>query len=241
MPPPILAVIFFRPDAICPKCRHKAVPVVCRRWRQLANFQPLLQSVKLGITGPQHLPRLRSFCEWMLLRASQHVSHLDLKLGSPVAAEAEESTALLAAAVAACRAAGCLTELRLELSPASHTFECTSWIAALHSLRQKTIVTSGFLFVRVSLQPLTALQELTLNADELQLLPAARLPVSLTQLRLLAEIGFESLAGQVRLPCLSALMYCSLGRVEPILCSHSPDECCLLPAACCLLPAAFCR
>jgi hypothetical protein len=126
------------------------------------DSQPLLQAVQLGVSRLQQLPRLRSFGQWMLRRASQHASLLDLKLGTQVAAEAEESraTALLAAA---CGAACCLTDLRLELTPESHAFNCTSWIAALHSLWRLTIATTGYLFVRVSLQPLTALQEMTLD------------------------------------------------------------------------------
>ena len=208
-------------NLIRPTCRHKAVPLVCRRWRQLVNSHPLLSSVALALSG---LPRLRSFCEWVLLRASQHVTHLDLTLGRLLGDEAGEPTGLLAAAVAACGAGGSLAELRLKFSSESYdqTFECTTWIAALRSLRRLTIAVEGDLNVMVSLQPLTALQLLTLDGYILHLPPEARLPPSLTQLRLAGQNISGSLPGQVCTPaCVHA---CMRGAVEsgcPCLLAHS--------------------
>ena len=184
---------------------------MCRRWRQLVNSPPLLSSVALRLKF-SGLPRLRSFCQWVLLRASQHVTLLDLALeqllgdnrGQLLGADAGESMGPLAAAVTACGAA---RSLRLKFSsPALNlTFDCTSWIAALHSLRRLAIEVEGDLNLMVSLQPLTALQELTFVCHAVQLPPEARLPPSLTKLGFLAAYQVGSMPDQVRPPCLQCV------------------------------------
>jgi hypothetical protein len=180
------------------------------------NSALLLHTVELYLNSPHHLPRLRSFCEWMQLRASQHVQQLKLQVGRTFDEGAEESAALLAAAVASCGAA--LTELRLnrvlQLSP----FTCSSWVAALRSLRLLTIRTNDRLAVTASLQPLSALEELRLSSGGLHLPPAARLPASLTQLHLDALDG-ENLPGQVMPPCIYIhfaiiALWLAVGRVQ---------------------------
>ena len=57
-----------------------------------------------------------------------------------------------------------------------------------------------------SLAPLTELEELALEGSTLHLLPAARLPTSLTQLSLSGTMDSKSLTKQVRLPVLHASM-----------------------------------
>ena len=175
---------------------------MCRRWRQLVQSEPLLQTVTLSFDSfdsPQHLPRLRSFCEWMLLRASQHVQQLSLSLGPARQEDAEESASLLAAAVAACGASGALAGLQLSITPAVPSFSCSSWVAALRSLRRLAINTEAAMTVPGSLLPLSALQELRLLGNNLQLPPAARLPASLTLLGL-GFLSGDSLPIQVSCP-----------------------------------------
>ena len=176
---------------LAPICRHTAAPRVCRRWRQLVQSEPLLQVVSLSFDSfdsPQHLPRLRSFCEWMQLQASQHVQKLSLSLGPSREEDAEESAPLLAAAVAACGASGALAGLQLSITPAAPSFSCSSWVAALRSLRRLAISTDAAMTMPGSLLSLSALQELRLLGNDLQLPPAARLPDSLT----LLSLGFLS-------------------------------------------------
>ena len=159
--------------------------------------QALLQNVALRFSGSLQLPRLRSFCEWMLKRASQHVQHLNLTAATDHKKAAEESGVLLAAALAACGASGSLRELQLELNMKQQPFFCTSWLAALHSLRHLTISITGEVAVTASLAPLSALEELTLEGSSLQLSPTARLPASLTRLRLVGAMDSETLPSQV--------------------------------------------
>jgi hypothetical protein len=179
---------------------------VCLRWRQLVNSPPLLQSVSLGFSAEQEPLRLRSFCEWMLLRASQHVQRLQISLAPHEGAKDSESAALLSAAVAACGAAGSLTELRLVMKAGNTPFICSSWLAALGSLRRLTIEVDGMLNVAASLQPLAALQELRLDALVRPF--AARLPASLTLLHLNWFEG-PALPAQVPLPYTECMHCCA--------------------------------
>ena len=157
-----------------------AVPLVCRRWRQLVHAQPLLQQAVFARSGQPELLRLRSFCEWLLLRASQHVPRLTILLDYPVAGEADETTSLAVAAATACRAG--LTELHLQLR-APRPFACSSWLATLRGLRRLTIEAYHGVVVTASLQPLAALERAKLEGvPNISLLPTARLPESLTQL-----------------------------------------------------------
>ena len=82
-------------------CRHTAAPLVCRRWRQLVQFEPLLQEVQMVFDTDRQLPRLRSVCEWVLTHASQHMQQLDLAVFTDEKEAAEESAKLLAASLAA--------------------------------------------------------------------------------------------------------------------------------------------
>ena len=156
---------------------------MCRRWRQLVNSAPLLQAVHVQFSKEGDLPRLRSFCEWALTRALQHLQQLHLALTLDANEGAEEGASLMAAAVTACGAAGSLTELQLHISTAHETFTCSSWMAALRSLRRLTIECDGAVNVAASLQPLAALEELRL-IGRVNLPVAARLPASLTLLHL---------------------------------------------------------
>lgn len=181
-----------------------AAPLVCRRWRQLVNSAPLLQLVEAEFSDVQLL-QLRSFCEWVLLRAAHHVQ----RLGISLRLSGEESASLLAAAVAACGAAGSLVELRLKIFPPDgERFTCSSWMAALRSLRRLTVQVAGILHVAASLQPLAALEDLKLKGVEVELPQAARLPVSLT--RLFESCFEDSLPGQVRPLSTPCMLWCAV-------------------------------
>ena len=170
---------------------------MCRHWRQLVQSEALLQTVELSFGGRSLLPRLRSFREWVLACASQHLQRLNLNIVMKSNEAAEESAALLAAALAACGASGSLRELQLEMNKSHPPLFYASWLAALRSLRRLSIVIAGDLSVTASLVPLAALEVLGLDGSILTLPPSARLPASLTQLRLAGVMRSGSLPSQV--------------------------------------------
>ena len=210
------------------------MPLVCRRWRQLVHAQPLLQQAVFARSGQPELLRLRSFCEWLLLRASQHVPRLTILLDYPVAGEADETTSLAVAAATACRAG--LTELHLQLR-APRPFACSSWLATLRGLRRLTIEAYHGVVVTASLQPLAALERAKLEGvPNISLLSTARLPGSLTQLYF-EELGTgESLPTQVPPPHVHACRHASAASLQP---RHHPDAACNPACRICMQMAAL--
>ncbi|EFN57018.1 hypothetical protein CHLNCDRAFT_143687 [Chlorella variabilis] len=69
--------------------RQRVLPLVCKRWEQVAHFPSLLDSVKVCIEteymcdGELLLPPLRCFCRWLERRAAGSVQRLDISLDSP--------------------------------------------------------------------------------------------------------------------------------------------------------------
>ncbi|PSC73200.1 magnesium chelatase subunit of protochlorophyllide reductase isoform A [Micractinium conductrix] len=168
---------------------HRALPLVCRALRQLANSPALNPTVVVTFTGEQRLLRLRSFCCWFgQQRAS--VRRLSLQVDAAMAHGPREvrAAALLAAALAGCGAAGCqLWELQLGL--ADLQFPISGWLSELRSLRSLAMRRTDedmALHVDCSLAGLTHLLDLSLDApyDGLEFTEHFRLPTSLTRLHL---------------------------------------------------------
>lgn len=176
--------------ALLPACRHRALPLVCRRWAHLANAPELLRAVKVAwkthrLRDGHILQWLRSLCAWLVSRAAAHVQHLDLALcdlswtewSEEQQAEAEQA---LESALAAC---GSLAELRL-MTNLVHS--AGAWVAPLHSLRRLhlTLMSEARDTPVWALHHLTALDQLELLGGRIRLQPGAGLPSSLTSLRL---------------------------------------------------------
>ncbi|PSC73125.1 magnesium chelatase ATPase subunit I [Micractinium conductrix] len=166
---------------------HRALPLVCRALRQLANSPALNPTVVVTFTGEQRLLRLRSFCCWFgQQRAS--VRRLSLQVDAAMAHGPREvrAAALLAAALAGCGAAGCqLWELQLGL--ADLQFPISGWLSELRSLRSLAMRRTDedmALHVDCSLAGLTHLLDLSLDApyDGLEFTEHFRLPTPLTRL-----------------------------------------------------------
>ncbi|EFN53920.1 hypothetical protein CHLNCDRAFT_136129 [Chlorella variabilis] len=170
--------------------RHRALPLVCRRWAHLANAPELLRAVKVAwkthrLRDGHILQWLRSLCAWLVSRAAAHVQHLDLALcdlswtewSEEQQAEAEQA---LESALAAC---GSLAELRL-MTNLVHS--AGAWVAPLHSLRRLhlTLMSEARDTPVWALHHLTALDQLELLGGRIRLQPGAGLPSSLTSLRL---------------------------------------------------------
>lgn len=100
---------------------YRALPLVCRSWRQLSLSPQLLRELIIYLRQPQ-LPRLRSLHEWLVLRAAGHVRQLELKVESaaiPLAQQGEWHV-LVTAMLASCGVAGSLERLALSHSRISN-------------------------------------------------------------------------------------------------------------------------
>jgi hypothetical protein len=99
------------------------VPLVSRRWRELANFPPLLAAVSITLPVyprcPPPLPQVQSLCSWLSSCAAAHVVSLRLELRFDCAANNDDMIgqvqALLSATLARCFAAGQLEVLDLDV------------------------------------------------------------------------------------------------------------------------------
>lgn len=114
------------------------LPRVCRSWRQLSRSPLMLRELDIRVQVKAHLPRLRSLCEWLVLRAAGHVGRLELSLSSarlPPAAHGEWHQ-LIAAALAACGAAGSLHHLTLGVGGACAIQLTSATVVALRGLKR---------------------------------------------------------------------------------------------------------
>jgi len=183
---------------------HQAVPLVCRRLRQLVHSPALLRDISLTLGGsstePEVAPavraqRLHSACEWLQCRAVGHVEQLELTLELAGLPEQHTCSAQVAAAIAACGAAGSLQHLWIDTDQLPGS---TGGLLAARSLRSLSIATVDAFKVDSPLQALTALEQLWLDSvHEMGMQPGASLPPSLTRLHLGGERS-ASLPHQVR-------------------------------------------
>ena len=213
-------------------CRHRALPLVCRALRQLANSPALNPTVVVTFTGEQRLLRLRSFCCWFgQQRAS--VRRLSLQVDAAMAHGPREvrAAALLAAALAGCGAAGCqLWELQLGL--ADLQFPISGWLSELRSLRSLAMRRTDedmALHVDCSLAGLTHLLDLSLDApyDGLEFTEHFRLPTPLTRLS-------PGGPGQQRLQVVTV----GEARMVPDVRSCPPAQACRCASTCVCMPPA---
>jgi hypothetical protein len=174
--------------------------LVCRRWWAVVCSPSLLREIDVDIAAcsVDFLLKLRSLSTFLLMRAAGHMTSACLsmwpaqykRLSAVQRAEAETT---LSAMLAACAAAGGLTELHLSLD----TPLCVGgWAAALRGLRQLHIDVyadrvDGFEYSILLQAPLlgSKLEDLWLSGCPLTLTDSAGLPSSLTALGLLGLQG----------------------------------------------------
>lgn len=176
--------------------RHAKAALVCRRWRRLANAPQLLEVLEfcLDASQPSMVQRVESICDWLLLRAGGHMRRLHLTTVSrPSDDEAAERDADAAEAVQEFLSALPSLNSNRQLVDLSIDFHATdltlafppshSWAVAMRSLRRLKISSVSGLFVTLKpLHSLAALEELILNATEVELPASASLPPSLQRL-----------------------------------------------------------
>ena len=193
------------PCPIAP-CRHRALPLVCRRFEDLVHSPPLLASVELDVgqdSDDRVLPRWRSFFQWLTLRAAGHVQHLELDAepaGNAPAEDSDEILCMIAAGVTACCTGGGLADLQLYYT-GIHV-RLGGSVAALRGLTRLSVAVQeeAQLDLAASLHTLRRLQHLELCGSPMQPWhPEVRLPASLTKLQLAGLHGEDQpLPQQVR-------------------------------------------
>ncbi|PRW32625.1 cytochrome p450 isoform A [Chlorella sorokiniana] len=164
--------------------RHRSLALVCRYWAQLVHTPALLTEVQLTQEGSQAVvPCLRSFCAWLPRRAAGHVRRLRFCISLDRHTDQREVVPTLAAATAACCAAGGLQDLYISVE--SDEPMQLSWLAALTSLTRLEFDRELTCPLEIcgSLEHLTNLRELVLGGAPIQRWePGTRLPPSLTHL-----------------------------------------------------------
>jgi len=180
--------------------RHRALPLVSRRCRQLVCSPQLLHTVNVQISGDtdeQAMSRLRSLAQFLLQHGGGSVRQLRLNLGRCGRQQDDqiESMALMAAAATACSG---LEELVLE---ALFIMPLSSWLLPLSSSLRRLEVGSGVGSVLAGpLAMMTALQELEfgLYGDYVDVEADGCLPTSLTSLTLGSGDAFKRVPSKVR-------------------------------------------
>ena len=178
------------PTSLCSLARrHRVLPLVCQRWRQLVHSPPLLETVEVYFDYEDILlQRLRSLCEWLLRHAAPHVRQLELTALSHVGPEDQaEAAAMLSGMLVACNR---LTHLGLKVSEMD--VPVGAWLAALSGLRSLRIASLSPVRVTAQLHTLTALTRLDLAGSGTVIAPQARLPPSVSTL--LLALGPDSTA-----------------------------------------------
>ena len=217
--------------AAAPCCRHRAVPLTCRRLSQLVNAPQLLRTVEFDSTvAPvatvrRYLPRAQSFACWAVRHAPGAVRRLLLKAAAHRSLESPHDEggvvwSEMMGVLAACGTAGSLQEVQLFVQFSAESL--SSWLpVALRSVRLLDLdVEEGSLVVDVPLAAMTALEHLRLDVSAgfggggLCFSPAASLPPSLTRLHLGGTLWIES--PPERLPAQVT------GRHRINVCSHMP-------------------
>lgn len=183
--------VLTRAPAARPPCRHRRVPLVCRRFAALCQHPQLLpEEAEMGAGYNDELGRLRSLAEWLVRRAAGTVRVLRLHLSSnfrnaagpgpaglgglpaTTVSDQAEIIAETLNAIAACATRGALQELDLTLDGLPPFRLSSATVAALSGLRCLKIEAvggvvnngkDGQLAVVGPLHTMTALRELHLT------------------------------------------------------------------------------
>lgn len=187
---------------------------MCRCWAHVVyNLEHLWRFDVYCYDSERLLPRLRSLGEWLVRRVAPRLRELNLDVSGCSNIDEHlqtDATAILAAVVAVCGAAGQLSSLHLQVG---WPLSVSSWLVPLGgSLQSMSINGSPTVRVSSSLAALTALQELSLGngCNQLVFDAAARLLVSLTRLELGESESGAALPEQVSVFGLGARVYTSL-------------------------------
>ncbi|PRW20977.1 2-isopropylmalate synthase homocitrate synthase family [Chlorella sorokiniana] len=174
------------PDEVLVRClcflelreRLSGPALVSRRMAALCHSPELLWDVDTG--KMTSLAALRSLALW-LARHAPHVRQLDLCPDSLLEEdEGSAAEAALTACLAAAGAGGQLTHLGLE-----GWIPNLEWLAAMRSLRSLWLDSAGELRVSAPVGALSSLETLSLQGYYLDFEAGARLPASVTWLRLI--------------------------------------------------------
>jgi len=151
------------PTLIC--CRQQVLPLVCKRWAQLALSPGLLRVIKVAFRGNAAavLPRVRALACWLArvapsARIEQLVFHVAAD-GGRQEKEASNTLASLAAALAVCGSTGLQQQELCFPEWPDYELPLSSWAGMLGSrLRSLAIICDGPTIIL--LEPLTALAAL---------------------------------------------------------------------------------
>ena len=202
-------------------CRRCVLPLVCSRWRRLADWPQLVHSFSLELLGAAELPRLTAFCRWLEQSgAGAAVRSLQLEaIPIPNKKPYEEGCLLqlhsnILRAVAAC---GGLEELRVATRDLRlPAVKVCSLARGLPSLRLLHLQLETEMRVTAHLGGLSQLCDLRVEGYPLYVHPDTTLPPALTRLHL---GRFDN--GQEDPPELSPQVRLAL-QAEPPAVSHSP-------------------
>lgn len=175
-----------RPSVRRRRCKRRQVlPLVCSRWRRLADAPPLVQSFRLQLAGERSAARLAAFRSWV------QRSRADVRRLSVLTYMSDRVPAVsLGELLCALEACSGLEELRLT-AELGHDLELGSRFAAAALPRLRLLHlrnTWGGLAVRRQAGAMAHLRELRLMGHPLRMGPAALLPPALTALHI---GGFE--------------------------------------------------
>lgn len=175
----------------CLICRHRALPLVCRRLDCLLGSPRLLRHVSLT-TKLSSLDSARSLLGWLVARCSGHMQQLQLSLHLKGLSDdfqpnddCSEVASNLAAALAVCGAAGGLAELDVGLRGSLWAaLHIGSWSATLHGLTRLRFAVDCELRTTGRLSGLKRLQVLELEGKPTNVATFAALPASVTRFKL---------------------------------------------------------
>ncbi|KAL4443427.1 hypothetical protein ABPG75_011164 [Micractinium tetrahymenae] len=198
LPDAVLVEVFGALDVVQ---RHKALPLVCRRWEQLLLAPQLLRRIELDLSGNgRTLHRLRGLTAWLLRRAASKVQSLHLYICAPSPAAAAEHQSEPGEPAGVLPYELVCTELLLKLTAAvikSLHFSVEAGRDYSHNeWGEPELIVEG------PLAALTALKELSLcrcgaGRSTLFIDPAASLPSQLTKLSLGALQDLATLPRQL--------------------------------------------
>lgn len=191
------------------------LPLVCPRWRRLADDPSLIRSFHLKFRGTSALLRLAAFRGWLeqsgagaavrslRLRASSYDGNQVASFGSSVLKQLHSELLCALAACSGLQELRCWT-LDLDLPPVAvgRLANALPHLRLLHLSMENTKV-----LVEAPLGALTQLYDLRLTGDPVRVRPNASLPLALTRLRL----GYFQ-EGQAALPAQVRTVFCNLPR-----------------------------
>ena len=162
-------------------CRLSRAALVCRRWRAVSSMPELVQCVRVRSCNAA-LPASQSLLRWMQ-RHGHAVRSLDIEKKTTFRPGDEaEFTSLLHGCLSMC--ATSLEQLTVFFGLPEPNYTLGSWAAAVHCLEDLKLSSFVTFTAWISLEGLTSLQRLHLEAQQWQLGAAVALPASLTHLHI---------------------------------------------------------